>query len=106
MLPDTEYKNYDQEGLKFLSTNGRPIPGSSLTNSKDNPYPWESPPQFTELQPAIDAIFIELTEPEAYYSMLGLLENGLPVGDVTQIVLQDGFQIIRMRQLPALKPLF
>lgn len=92
MLPDTEYKDYDQEGLKFLSTNGRPIPGSSLTNSKDNPYPWESPPQFTELQPAIDAIFIELTEPEAYYSLLGLLENGLPVGDVTQIVLQDGFQ--------------
>jgi len=85
-------KNYDQAGLEFLSTNGRPIPGSSLTNSKDNPYPWESPPQFTELQPAIDALFLELTEPEAYHSIINLIDNGLPVGDITQIVLTDGFQ--------------
>lgn len=85
-------KNYDQAGLEFLSTNGRPIPGSSLTNSKDSPYPWESPPQFTELQPAIDALFLELTEPEAYHSIINLIDNGLPVGDITQIVLTDGFQ--------------
>lgn len=89
---ETNYKDYDQEGLKFLSTNGRPIPGESLTNSPDTPYPWEQPTQFTELEPAIDALFIELTEPEAYHSLLNLIENEVPIGDVTQIVLTDGFQ--------------
>lgn len=89
---EENYKDYDQEGLKFLSTNGRPIPGESLTNSPDTPYPWEQPTQFTELEPAIDALFIELTEPEAYHSLLNLIENEVPIGDVTQIVLTDGFQ--------------
>jgi len=89
---EENYKDYDQEGLKFLSTNGRPIAGESLTNSPDTPYPWEQPTQFTELEPAIDALFIELTEPEAYHSLLNLIENEVPIGDVTQIVLTDGFQ--------------
>jgi hypothetical protein len=89
---EENYKDYDQEGLKFLSTNGRPIPGESLTNSPDAPYPWEQPPQFTELEPAIDALFIELTEPEAYHSIINLVDNKVPLGDIAQIILTDGFQ--------------
>ena len=89
---EENYKDYDQEGLKFLSTNGRPIPGESLTRPKDAAYPWEQPPQFTELEPAIDALFLELTEPEAFHSIINLIENDLPIGDITQIVLTDGFQ--------------
>ena len=89
---EENYKDYDQEGLKFLSTNGRPIPGESLTNSPDAPYPWEQPTHFTELEPAIDALFIELTEPEAYHSIINLVDNKVPLGDITQIILTDGFQ--------------
>jgi len=89
---ETNYKDYDQEGLKFLSTNGRPIPGESLTNSPDTPYPWEQATQFTELEPAIDALFIELTEPEAYHSIINLVDSKVPLGDIAQIVLTDGFQ--------------
>lgn len=89
---EKNYKNYDQEGLKFLSTNGRPIPGESLTNSPDTPYPWEQATQFTELEPAIDALFIELTEPEAYHSIINLVDNKVPLGDIAQIILTDGFQ--------------
>ena len=89
---EENYKDYDQEGLKFLSTNGRPIPGESLTNSPDAPYPWEQPTQFTELEPAIDALFIELTEPEAYPSIINLVDNKVPLGDIAQIILTDGFQ--------------
>ena len=89
---EENYKDYDQEGLKFLSTNGRPIPGESLTNSPDATYPWEQPTQFTELEPAIDALFIELTEPEAYHSIINLVDNKVPLGDIAQIILTDGFQ--------------
>ena len=85
-------KQYDPKGLEFLSTNGRPIPGESLTNSPDTPYPWEQATQFTELEPAIDALFIELTEPEAYHSVINLIDNNVPIGDIAQIILTDGFQ--------------
>jgi len=67
----------DQEGLEYLSTSGRPIPGSSLANSPESPFPWEQPPQYTELQPAQDAIFLEITEPEAYHSLMELIRNDL-----------------------------
>ena len=92
MVNEVEYKDFDQEGLEFLSNNGRPIPGSSLTNSPDTPYPWEQPPQFTELSPAIDALFMELSEPEAYHSIMNLVKNGVPVGNIAQVILTDGFQ--------------
>ena len=48
-MQEQNYKDYDQEGLNFLGSMPRPIPGQSLTNNPDNPYPWEQPPQFTEL---------------------------------------------------------
>jgi len=89
---EKEYKNFDQEGLEFLANNGRPIPGSSLTNSPEAPYVWEQAPQFVELQPAIDALFLELTEPEAYHSTMDLVRNGMSIGDISQIILTDGFQ--------------
>ena len=92
MVNEVEYKDFNQEGLEFLSNNGRPIPGSSLTNSPDTPYPWEQPPQFTELSPAIDALFMELSEPEAYHSIMNLVKNGVPVGNIAQVILTDGFQ--------------
>lgn len=91
-MVEKQYKDFDQEGLEFLANNGRPIPGESLTNSPDNPYPWEQAPQFTELQPATDVLFLELTEPEAYHSTMDLIKSGVSVGDVAQVILTDGFQ--------------
>jgi len=92
MVQETQFKDFDQDGLEFLANNGRPIPGSSLTNSPDTPYPWEQAPQYTELQPAIDSLFIELSEPEAFHSLMDLVRNEVPVADIAQIVLTDGFQ--------------
>jgi hypothetical protein len=91
-MVEKKYKDFDQEGLEFLVNNGRPIPGSSLTNSPDAPYAWEQPPQFVELQPAIDALFLELTEPESYHSIMDLVRNEVPIADIAQVILTDGFQ--------------
>ena len=92
MAQETQFKDFDQDGLEFLANNGRPIPGSSLTNSPDSPYPWEQAPQFVEIQPAIDSLFIELSEPEAFHSLMDLVRNEVPVGDIAQVILTDGFQ--------------
>lgn len=92
MAEQKQFKDFDQDGLEFLANNGRPIPGSSLTNSPDTPYPWEQPAQYTELQPATDALFLELTEPDAYYSIMDLVRNDVPISDIAQVILTDGFQ--------------
>ena len=91
-MQEQNYKDYDQEGLNFLGSMQRPIPGQSLTNNPDNPYPWEQPPQFTELQPAIDALFIDMTEPESYSGIVQMARRGTPISDITQFILYAGFQ--------------
>jgi hypothetical protein len=91
-MAEVEYKNFEQEGLDFLANRGRPIPGQSLTNSPDEAYAWEKTPQFTNLQSATDALFVELTEPEVYDSILTMIEQGESIANVAQVVLYDGFQ--------------
>jgi hypothetical protein len=87
-----KYKKYDKEGLDFLGQMQRPVPGQSLTNSPDNPYPWEQPPRFTEIQPAIESLFLDLTEPEAYEAIVDLVDNNNTIADIAQILLHAGFQ--------------
>ena len=91
-MAEVEYKNFEQEGLDFLANRGRPIPGQSLTNSPDEAYAWEKTPQFTNLQAATDALFVELTEPEVYDSILTMIEQGESIANVAQVILYDGFQ--------------
>ena len=88
---DNKYKDYELEGLETLATQERPVAGQSLTNSPEQKQPWESPPKFTELQPAIESLFLELTEDEMYFSIISLVRNKLSIGEVSQIILYDGF---------------
>lgn len=85
-------KQYDQEGLEFLGQMQRPIPGQSLTNSPDAPYPWEQPPEFTEIQPAIESLYVSLTEDDAYEAVVDLIDADNTIADAAQVVLYAGFQ--------------
>lgn len=87
-----EQKQYDQEGLEFLGQMQRPIPGQSLTNSPDSPYPWEQPPEFTEIQPAIESLYVSLTEEDAYEAIVDLIDADNTIADAAQVVLYAGFQ--------------
>jgi len=90
-MKKNEYKKYDLQDLELLATNERPIPGQSLTTNTEQKLPWEGPTQFSDVQSAIDAIFMELTEDEVYFSIIELVNNDLPIGDITKIILYDGF---------------
>ena len=81
----------DRSGLEFLATQGAPVPGESLTRSPDQPYPWERATQFTSVAPALDATFLELTEPETYHDLINLMRQGVPVGQITDIIIYKGF---------------
>ena len=91
MVQQSKYNNYDVKDLETLATTERPVAGQSLTDNPEQQYPWEGPTKFTETQPAIEAIFTEITENEAYFAILDLVKNKLPIGDIAQVILYDGF---------------
>ena len=83
-----------ETAINFLQRNmdiGRPIPGQSLTNDPNNPYPWEQPPEFTDPQRAMLQIFETLTEKDTLSNTLLALVKGVSVIDISSIVLYTGF---------------
>ena len=70
---------------------GRPIPGQSLTNSPDQPYRWEQPPEYTNPREAMLYVFETLTVPETTANTLLSISNGVGVVDIASIVLYSGF---------------
>lgn len=91
-MEENNYKNYSQQGLSVLGQMQRPIPGQSLTDSPETSYPWEQPPEHVELQPAMEAIFMDLSEPEVYAAITDMAEHGTPISDIAQIILYGGFE--------------
>jgi len=82
----------NQEIIDHLGQMQGPIPGQSLTADPDNPYPWEQPPKHTTLNGALHSLFDFMTEEETYMEIVAALGDGMPVGNLTETILQDGFQ--------------
>lgn len=68
-----------------------PVPGQSLTNSPDQKYPWESPPEFTNVTEAQLHLFAELTEKERFIALTDALADKVPVDILVRTILFDGF---------------
>jgi hypothetical protein len=83
---------YNQNGINALVNTGKPIPGQSLTNDPEQPYPWEGPPQFTNFKEALNFIVDELLEEEIYVPIIKGIGQGVPLTDIALQVLQTGFQ--------------
>ena len=83
---------YNQDGIDALVNAGSPIPGQSLTNSPDTPYPWEGPPEFTDFREALNYMAEELLEEDIFVPLIIAMGNGVPVSDITLQILQRGFQ--------------
>lgn len=79
-----------EEVVKHLSDK-QEVPGSSLARSPDNAFPWESPPTFTSPREAQDAMFGMLSTPEVTENILKGLSMGMPVTDLTSILVFKGF---------------
>tara|TARA_R100001377_G_scaffold85038_1_gene70063 strand:+ start:304 stop:939 length:636 start_codon:yes stop_codon:yes gene_type:complete len=80
------------EGMGGITPFERPVAGQSLTNDPDSKYPWEKPPEFTEVQGAIMSILADSYEKETYEMIALSIADGMPVGDLTSMILQAGFQ--------------
>ena len=83
-----------QETMELVDPFSKPIPGQSLTNDPDNPYPWESPPEFVNVNAAIDSIVMNmLSDEEKLANIIEVLASGeIPIAGIAQIILEDGFR--------------
>jgi len=68
----------------------RPIPGQSLTDEPGN-YPWEHPPQYTDLREARDRIFDGMTQEENIKQLITMLASDVPAEAIVRTVLFAGF---------------
>tara|TARA_R100000278_G_C5455726_1_gene159039 strand:- start:274 stop:882 length:609 start_codon:yes stop_codon:yes gene_type:complete len=82
------------DGLELFAAEnakGRPVAGQSLTNSPEQPYKWEQPPEFTTVNEANLFILQSLIEEKTYTNLVLSVADGVPVADVASVVLYHGF---------------
>ena len=90
-----ENKNVPEEMSVMLTTRdgasvdpfNSPTPGESLTLSPDTKFPWERPPQYTEVRPYIEDIFLAITEEDKYIELLGMYLDNTPIDEIVQMIL-------------------
>tara|TARA_R100001443_G_scaffold113604_1_gene128594 strand:+ start:3606 stop:4217 length:612 start_codon:yes stop_codon:yes gene_type:complete len=81
----------NQQALREYNPFQGPIPGQSLTNSPDARQPWESPPVYTNIKEGREAIFLEILKQENLEPIINLLDDGMSVAKVTEMLLFIGY---------------
>ena len=77
--------------LGDMLTQGRPIPGQSLTNSPEQAHTWERPPELVNQREAVYEILAVITEPENLENILISIIKGVGIIDIASIMLYTGF---------------
>jgi len=84
-----------EKAIKFLGDSlnkGRPVPGQSLTNSPQEPYNWERPPEFTDQEEAMRAVYLELTEQTTLRKLVEIIDDGVALDEIAQVILYKGYR--------------
>ena len=69
----------------------RSIPGEGMSNDPDNPYSFEKAPEFTVQREALEYLFVTITDEDKYVDILMAIEQGVPIMELTQVILFKGF---------------
>lgn len=75
---------------KKFSPDG-PIPGENYTSDTRN-YAWHRPPDISDMDEAIEASMKKLTSREGSYSLLTMLQAGMPVVTAADLFVTTGIQ--------------
>ena len=95
-LPLLEEKSPENvsDNLNFITNHlaeRQDVPGASLTNDPEKPYPWEQPPQFANPREAQDYMYTLLSTPEVAGDIVTALTQGVSVMDLTSLFVFTGF---------------
>lgn len=88
---NTNQGGYNEEDSSFMNQYTGPIPGQSLTNSKNEKYAWEQPARFTNRREAEMYILTELTEKEKFIAVTDIMADGTPLDVLTRTYLFSGY---------------
>jgi hypothetical protein len=66
-----------------------PIPGENFTSDTKN-YPWHRPPEFDDLDEAIEYIGSKMMDEEVSVAALTMMEAGMPITQLAQMWLMNG----------------
>ena len=69
-----------------------PIPGESLTASPDTPTAWERPPEYTDQEEAMRAVYFELTEQDTLRELVNIIDDGVALDEIAQVILYKGYR--------------
>ena len=69
----------------------RSIPGEGMSNDPENPYPFEKAPEFAVQREALEYLFVTITDEDKYTDILIAIEQGVPMMELTQVILFKGF---------------
>jgi hypothetical protein len=68
-----------------------PIAGQSMTASPESKMDWDGPPEYSSVREASEAIFLDILEEDNLKPIVTMLQDGVPVSDITQVLLLTGF---------------
>lgn len=91
-IQDPPSEQINPEALEKVDFFKNVVPGQSLTNSPDQPYPWEQPPAYSSVKEASMGIFEDLIEPANLEGILEALINGVSIATLAQAILVEGFR--------------
>lgn len=93
MVENLEEQQQLAEGFEQMGVDpfDAPVPGESLTSDPDNRKPYENPPEYTNVESAMAAIFNHLTEDGNYEQVLDVMREGTPLDMLAQVYLTKGF---------------
>ena len=86
-IDKAQSNQFEQAGVNPFNS---PTPGEGLTQSPEQKFPWEQSPRHTEVKPAIEDIFLNITEKENLIPLIGMLQNKTPIDEIAQVVLYKG----------------
>jgi|TARA_R110000823_G_scaffold118315_1_gene242037 hypothetical protein len=69
----------------------RSTPGEAMSNNPDSPYPFEGATEFTVQREALEYLFTVITDETKYAGILGAIDEGVPIMELTQVILFKGF---------------
>jgi len=88
MAERLQQNQFDEVGVNPFNA---PVPGESLTSSPETPKAWERPPQYTDEEDAMRAVYMVLTEQDSLRGLIEIISEGTPLDEIAQVVLYKGY---------------
>jgi hypothetical protein len=88
MAEKLQQNQFDEVGVNPFNA---PIPGESLTASPETPKAWERPPELTDQEEAMEAVYMELTEQDTLRKLVTVISEGIALDELAQVILYKGY---------------